>query len=515
MIINSVFILIDILSQNDEYDDYENQTFLLTDGAPNNETSEKRDQAFEDLRDRSDVHAIGIGNDISSSTLNKYDTTGRGTTHSSRFEKHPGLMDPGMWKSSQDGDLALSSANKLRITDNGARDGESNVVTQDGGYFDVKAPGADFGFQVNQSYLNGPHYSGKFTWELQKWDEALQDWVTVESQTYDNVKAGRITTSGEHGEGKYRFRFSVENGNAPGKNPATVIVDDFRVYSAYGKSQIVEDPDDLAAALVGSKRTSGPGDFGNDTIEGGKGNDILFGDALNTSNLPWGQDGYPDKPAGDMPGGLAELRAFLKEVNGHSPSDAELHDYISRHHEMFNVKDDANGGDDKLYGGEGNDILYGQGGNDELYGGTGDDVLYGGSGDDTLDGGEGNDWLIGGSGNDILIGGAGDDTFIWLDGDAGTVNAPARDEVQDFGDGNDKLDLRDLLQGEEDGDLTDYLSISKEGTDTVIKVSTNGKLGEGHDQEIVLKDTDLGDLTDQGALIRQLIDQGKLVVDGH
>jgi len=141
-----------------------------------------------------------------------------------------------------------------------------------------------------------------------------------------------------------------------------------------------------------------------------------------------------------------------------------------------------------LYGGAGNDILYGQGGNDTLIGGKGDDILYGG---------------------------AGDDTFRWENGDAGTVGNAAHDVVKDFGNGNDKLDLADLLQGESSGNLTQYLNFSYNGMDTVVQVSSTGVLNtSGYDQLITLEGVDLtGGSSDQNAIINVLINQGKLVVD--
>ena len=69
------------------------------------------------------------------------------------------------------------------------------------------------------------------------------------------------------------------------------------------------------------------------------------------------------------------------------------------------------GGNDVLNGDNNDDILYGGDDNDTLNGGSGIDVLYGQNGDDTLDGGVGNDILYGGAGNDILSGGDGDDTI--------------------------------------------------------------------------------------------------------
>jgi len=112
---------------------------------------------------------------------------------------------------------------------------------------------------------------------------------------------------------------------------------------------------------------------------------------------------------------------------------------------------------------------------------------------------------------------------VWLDGDAGSVAAPAYDVVRDFGmggadpNGADVLDLSDLLQGEQYGSLSHYLNLSFDGADTIIKVSSNGHLsgnGNGFDQQITLENVDLtGGMTDQNAIINSLIAQGKLVVD--
>jgi Ca2+-binding RTX toxin-like protein len=145
-----------------------------------------------------------------------------------------------------------------------------------------------------------------------------------------------------------------------------------------------------------------------------------------------------------------------------------------------------------------------------------------------LDGGKGNDVLVGGKGNDTLIGGEGDDIFVWVQGDQGSKTTPAADIIKDFGQGEaakgtDKLDLRDLLQGEEKAtDLSQFLHIDRDGNNTVIKVSTTGGLsnsGADFDQKITLegvKWTDPGnDPVAQHELIKQLISQGKLVVDGN
>lgn len=74
-------------------------------------------------------------------------------------------------------------------------------------------------------------------------------------------------------------------------------------------------------------------------------------------------------------------------------------------------------GDDLLDGGDGNDTLKGEQGRDTLLGGQGRDVLDGGDDDDNLSGGSEADLLDGGKGNDILAGDDGDDILAGNKGD--------------------------------------------------------------------------------------------------
>ena len=128
--------------------------------------------------------------------------------------------------------------------------------------------------------------------------------------------------------------------------------------------------------------------------------------------------------------------------------------------------------------------------------------------------------LVGGKGNDILVGGAGSDTFRWELNDQGTADAPAIDRIKDFStatpaNNGDVLDLRDLLQNEESNPLTKYLEVKKEGSNTVINVSTNGDIAHNVDQKIVLENVDLtnnGSLT-SAQVINDLLNKGKLIVD--
>jgi Ca2+-binding RTX toxin-like protein len=92
-------------------------------------------------------------------------------------------------------------------------------------------------------------------------------------------------------------------------------------------------------------------------------------------------------------------------------------------------------GDDDLAGGRGDDSLTGGAGDDDLTGGRGNDSLTGGAGDDDLTGGRDNDSLTGGRGNDDLTGGSGSDTFVF----AATDGDPGHDIISDFHVGEDLL----------------------------------------------------------------------------
>jgi Ca2+-binding RTX toxin-like protein len=83
--------------------------------------------------------------------------------------------------------------------------------------------------------------------------------------------------------------------------------------------------------------------------------------------------------------------------------------------------------------------LAGTGENDTLNGRGGNDTLNGGAGNDALNGEGGKDVLVGGRGADTLTGGSGMDTFVFNSIDDGL------DTISDFEEGNDVLNIRDLL----------------------------------------------------------------------
>jgi VCBS repeat-containing protein len=202
----------------------------------------------------------------------------------------------------------------------------------------------------------------------------------------------------------------------------------------------------------------------------------------------------------------------------------------------------AGAGNNEMHGGVGNDVLYSGAGNDLLDGGTGVDtasyahatagvtvdlslltpqntvgagtdtltaidnltgsnfndsltgdnhsnIINGGLGNDMLNGGGGDDFLIGGLGNNTLTGGSGADTFQWLKGNSG------HDVVTDFTPGIDKLDLSQLLQGENStaASLDDYLhfKVTGSGESLVTSIDVSAMAGAAPNQTIDLAGVNL------------------------
>ncbi|MNI27008.1 Hemolysin, plasmid [compost metagenome] len=285
---------------------------------------------------------------------------------------------------------------------------------------------------------------------------------------------------------------------------------EYTVSGTVGQPQIVNNANELNAALQGGHSSTELAPVSSDTINGGEGNDIIFGDTINTDHLSWAGHAQGTH---DGQGWQALVDFMTAQKNGVAPTTAEIYNYLQQHSAEFDKPNDTRGGDDFLYGGKGDDTLFGQGGNDYLNGGEGNDTLYGGTGKDIL---------VGGKGNDILVGGAGSDTFRWELNDQGTAATPAVDRIKDFSmatpaNNGDVLDLKDLLQHEENNPLTNYLQVKKEGNNTVINVSTNGDLQHNVDQKIILENVDLtnnGSLT-SAQVINDLLNKGKLIVDHH
>ncbi|WP_438280496.1 immunoglobulin-like domain-containing protein, partial [Pseudomonas alabamensis] len=256
-------------------------------------------------------------------------------------------------------------------------------------------------------------------------------------------------------QGTFKLLSALSSVEAIGLNN-DINANDLKAYDSDQNPQTNIDPSKLADAILGHTEPTVPG---NDTVSGGDGNDILFGDLVTFNNV-----------AGTGVEAVQGYVAAKLGVDAGSVDARMMHQYVSEHYNEFDVSRTNDGGD-LLNGGNGNDILFGQGGDDKLYGGKGNDILLGGKGNDLLDGGEGDDILIGGKGNDTLTGGTGADTFIWRAGDTGN------DVIKDFkASEGDRIDLRDLLQGEKASTIDNFLKISTVDGSSTLQVSSEGKL---------------------------------------
>ncbi|MCK8086915.1 cadherin-like domain-containing protein, partial [Vibrio sp. 1CM8B] len=453
---------------------YENLTFFLTDGKPtlsnsssNNGSSTEFDEfadsisAFDDLADVSVVRTIGIGDGINEDVL-QYFVNADGEAYSSSSSS---VTLANFTNSSGE----AWSLNNFSVTGGSAQHDGSRIYLEDSGNVSGVAQMVSPEFVVAENSMSvitftateASNFGGgdEFKWKVQKFDDVTQTWADVSSGSgFGSIETGLLS------EGKYQLVLSVYEDQSG--YTADVYLDDFELHTASastGDVEIVNSADDLDAALENGSQVITLLPVGNDDLSGGSGDDILFGDVINTDNLPWDENGLtrPDSlPDGS---GIEALTTFLSQLNDAEPTDMEVYEYIKNNHELFNAEADTRGGDDTVDGGEGDDILYGQGGNDTLIGGIGDDILTGGDGDDL---------------------------FKWVDepfqGDVDTIT--------DFALGEDHLDISQLLPTENSmSDLLDHISIEKVDNgggdkDLVITISEDANNG-GQTQTIILDNT--------------------------
>ncbi|WP_420496749.1 Ig-like domain-containing protein [Vibrio fluvialis] len=459
---------------------YENLTYFLTDGDPTFSNSgdngagnqtDYRDmydalEAFKDLSSQSAVHAIGIGSGITEGRLMFFDNTSETSLQAVEglYVSNKVLhFDDGTHAqlTQTDGSGSVYYADdKLVMTDPDYKWSDNRSATR---YVSEMTSIVDehstIKFDVRVS-------RGDFFWELYHADGTLAaSGSTGHSETI-NIDVANA--------GTYYFEFNFEGDRDTdgynGSSKAWAEVGSIDTYIPYyaqaGEVQIVNSADELKAALQGAETITDIAEMGNDTVNGNEGNDILFGDSINTDGLPWADVGVDaDSKIGAGYNGLVE---FLELRDGSTPSQVDIYEFIKDNHELFNVAGDSRGGDDILNGGDGNDILYGQGG------------------DDTLNGGAGNDILIGGYGNDILTGGDGDDLFVF--GGEGAAKAEDQfknhmDVITDFHSG-DKIDLSQMLDETSYSSMEDLLShieVKVDGTELELKIE-----GNNYTQSIVL-----------------------------
>lgn len=490
--------------------EFENLTYFLTDGDPtvsNNgsygsanrtDDGDMRDaiDAFASLSEQGKVHAIGIGKDATENNLKFFDNTGElswvkapyGISEEilANFSNNSGWGNTNNWGK-------LSSGGKL--SNNGGYMTISDTSVNQSAY-EVASPQFNIAVgkyaEVSFSYQAFVWYDDSSSWKLQKLTG--DDWADIEGQGGDLNYSynSNVATTGLLEQGVYRIVYNVED-NTSRNFDAQLHIDNIKLtpYVPQGEVNIINSAEELDAALKGGSSSTELAELGNDDIYGGDGNDIIFGDTINTDALSWEGRELPEGS------GMAALKEFLKvSSGGNEPTEQQLYDYIKAGQAEFNVADDTRGGDDTLYGGKGDDILYGQGGDDILVGGKGDDILFGG---------------------------AGADTFKWDLNDQGTSDNPAEDQVMDFHMGEfgvdgeaDRLDLADLLQDESSGSIDEYIFAEQQGDDTVLHVKSGGGLtsdGSNADQMIVLKGVEMPQGGNSSDFIQSMLDNDQLKID--
>ncbi len=135
----------------------------------------------------------------------------------------------------------------------------------------------------------------------------------------------------------------------------------------------------VIASLGGG--SGGPNSAGGDTINGAAGNDIIFGDVMNTDALA-AAAGLA-LPGGSGWGVFAALEAGASVVPAFAGWDrADTIAYIQANHLALSAEAGRAGGNDQITGGAGNDTIYAQEGDDHVYyaWGDGNDFAHGGNG---------------------------------------------------------------------------------------------------------------------------------------
>lgn len=242
-----------------------------------------------------------------------------------------------------------------------------------------------------------------------------------------------------------------------------------------GISLNIDDANELSAALAGASPLNQLSAVGGDTLVGGEGKDIIFGDAVNTDSLATAYG--IDLPPGSGWDVFAQLEAG-GSASAPSWSRADTILYIRANAEDLAAESSGSGNSTRA---------------------GGDDVIYGGAGDDLIFGQEGDDVIYGGLGNDVIYGGSGADSFVFMDANEGV------DTIKDFSVAEgDILDISNILTGFDPltDALTDYVNVTGSGADTIVQIDVTGT-GANFQTIAILEgvSVDLDALTTNGNLI--------------
>ena len=149
---------------------------------------------------------------------------------------------------------------------------------------------------------------------------------------------------------------------------------------------------------------------GGDTIHGNEGNDFIFGGAAN--DTIYGDLGR-DLIFGDYGSVVRRVAGNLVDASKIGEKDGagvQNPNAVFTYTSDISAAADTSAGNDTIYGGSlalldtdtGKNIILGQQGSDTIYGGGGDDDIYGGH--NVANGSDGGDFIDGGAGNDVILG---------------------------------------------------------------------------------------------------------------
>jgi Ca2+-binding RTX toxin-like protein len=240
------------------------------------------------------------------------------------------------------------------------------------------------------------------------------------------------------------------------------------------------------------------GMMGNDVLRGNDGDDLLIGDTIvdvDGNAIPDDDDadGIPDGVNDSLAGGNDTLDGGFgnDRIFGGGGNDTLLGGfgadqlYGGTGDDLLTGGDDADlldggDGDDQLISGFGDDILRGGAGADMLNASSGADLMYGGDGDDDLNGGDGADQMFGDAGNDTFLAGAGADLMSGGDGDDRMDGGDGDDVITGEG-GNDRLiggAGADLMDGGDGIDTADYSAGGAVGIDMITNTTSGAATGD-------------------------------------
>jgi len=214
---------------------------------------------------------------------------------------------------------------------------------------------------------------------------------------------------------------------------------------------------------------------GDDVMQGNDGDDIMFGDALNTDILAEAHGLLTDAGAGWEV--FAQLEAGLSSIQPNW-SRADTRNYIAQNALELSQESTDENGDGRI---------------------GGHDILDGGNGNDLIFGQEGNDRITGGIGNDVLYGGSGDDVFVY------NAFFESGDFIMDFGE-SDALDLSNLISDFDplQDDINDYLLLTEQDNATLVLLDPIGS-GNNYFARLAtlenVTDLDLNEMMNDGQII--------------